>query len=183
MSESPINNGVNDRVQICGRYEFECRDAHGNLKWVDHIDNLIPTVGKNFLLDTAIAGVGYTANGPFMGLISSVSYSAIAAADTMQSHPGWTEAGSTNAPTFAARLSMNGFFNTAASGAKSSGTMSFTMTSAGTLKGVFVVIGTGAVATLMNTVGTMLSIGLFAAGDKVVANTDVVNATLTVTLT
>ena len=54
--------------------------------------NTVCTAGKNAALDAYLAGSSYTVTGPYMGLISSASYSAIAAADTMSSHAGWLEA-------------------------------------------------------------------------------------------
>src|SRR4029077_11874811 len=81
-------------------YEIECRDKDGRLKWREVIENVVCTVGKNLALDTFLAGAAYTVVGPYMGLISSVSYTAVAAGDTMASHAGWLEAGGTNAPTY-----------------------------------------------------------------------------------
>jgi hypothetical protein len=96
--------------------------------------------------------------------------------DTMASHANWTEAGSTNAPTFAARIAPS--FSAAASGVKqTSSPVSFTMTGAGTLQGAFIVLGTGAVATLMSTAGTLFSAGAFTGGSQVVSNGNVVTVT------
>lgn len=173
-----------ERVRVGGRYEFECFDADGNLKWRDHVDNLITDVGKNYLLECGLQASALTTVGPFMGLISSVSYTAIVAANTMASHSGWTEAGSTNGPGFSARLTLAGNWNAAASGAKATTAPAvFNITATGTAKGVFLVTGTGAVATLMSTAGTLFSAGLFAGGDKIVGNGDVINANFTATLT
>src|SRR5690349_14341590 len=66
----------------------------------EEFPNTVVTVGKNLALDTFLAGSAYTVTGPYMGLISSVGYSAISAADTMASHAGWAEAGNANAPTY-----------------------------------------------------------------------------------
>lgn len=151
------------------------------LVWEEPIENVVCTVGKNLALDTILAGSGYTVVGPYMGLISSVSYSAVAAADTMASHAGWTEAGSTNAPTFAARGTPA--WSAASAGTKqTSSAVSFTMTGGGTLKGCFLVFGSGAVTTLMSTAGTLLSAGLFSGGDQVVSNGNVVTVTYSLSL-
>ena len=172
--------GADDRLNLKGIYHVECRDKDGNLKWEDVIHNLVTTVGKNHMFDNYLAGSAYTVTGPFMGLISSVSYSAIAAGDTMASHAGWTEAGITNAPTY------SGGRKTAAWAAASGGSkalsaaLSFTMTGAGTVKGCFIVLGSGAVSTVDNTSGTLFSAGLFSGGDKIVANTDVINVSYSV---
>jgi hypothetical protein len=83
--------GIAEQAEAHGRYEVECIGADGKLKWRDTIDNVVCTVGKNLMLDTAFAGAAYTVTGPYMGLISSTSYSAVAAGDTMASHAGWLE--------------------------------------------------------------------------------------------
>lgn len=172
--------GAQENAIAEGFYSVECRDKDGNLKWTDTIKNVVCNEGKNFALDQILGGTAFVA--AYMGLISSVSYVSVpVVGDTMASHATWTEAGSTNAPTFAARGTPA--FSAAASGSKTtSSATSFTMTGAGTLKGCFIVIGTGAVTTLMSTAGKLWSAGLFSGGDKVVANTDVVNVTYTASL-
>lgn len=159
-----------------GRYHFTCIDKEGNIRWEDDVENTVVTVGKNDLLDTFLQTAAHTQVGPFMGLISSVSFSAISAADTMASHAGWTEAGSTNAPTFSARITTNGGWAAASAGSKALTTaLSFAMTSSGTLEGAFLVAETGAVVTLMNTSGVLFSAGLFTGGTRAVLNGDTVN--------
>ena len=133
------------------------------------------------MLQTTLTGSAYTVVGPYMGLISSVSFSAVAAADTMLSHAGWTEAGSTNAPTFTSRLAPS--FGTATSGAISlTIATSFTMTGAGTLEGAFITYGTGAVSTLMSTAGTLLSAGVFTGGAQPVNSGNVVQVSYSLSL-
>src|SRR5512141_2921554 len=80
-----------------GRYTVECRDANGNLKWDDTIDNLVVNVGKNLALDTLFGGSAYTVTGPFMGLSRGATSTAT---DTMVTKTGWTELGGANAPTY-----------------------------------------------------------------------------------
>jgi hypothetical protein len=175
--------GLGEEAHAEGVYTFKCFEYEGGpLLWEDKIENVVCTLGKNLMLQTALTGSAYTVVGPYMGLISSVSYvSAPVAADTMASHTGWTEAGSTNAPTFAARIAPA--FGTAAAGAIALSTpTSFTMTGAGTLKGAFITYGTGAVATLMSTDGTLLSAGLFTAGDQPVNNANVVQVSYSLSL-
>lgn len=110
-----------------------------------------------------------------------VTISGTRVADTMSSHVNWTEAGSTNAPTFAARGTVA--WSAAAAGVKqTSSPVSFTMTGAGTLTGAFIILGTGAVSTLMNTAGTLFSAGAFSGGSKIVAANDIVNVSYSCTI-
>ena len=175
--------GLGEEAHAKGVYTFKCFEYEGGpLLWEDKIDNVVCTLGKNLMLQAALTGSGYTVVGPYMGLISSVSYTTgPAAADTMASHGGWTEAGSTNAPTFAARGTPA--FGTATAGAISLSTpTSFTMTGAGTLKGAFITYGTGAVSTLMSTAGTLLSAGTFTGGDQPVIAANVVQVSYSLSL-
>lgn len=174
--------GMHEEAHARGRYEVECIGPDGEIKWRDTIENLVTTVGKNLALDTFLAGAAYTVTGPFLGLISSASYTAIAAADTMASHAGWLEAGGANAPTYTGTRK-TAAWSAAAGGAKSlSAALSFAITGTGTVKGSFVVFGTGAVNTVGDTNGVLYSAGLFTAGDKLVGNGDVLNVTYTASL-
>jgi hypothetical protein len=111
-----------------------------------------------------------------MGLISSISYSSVVAADTMASHAGWNEAGTTvNLPTYTGTRKTAAWAAAAAGSKALSAALSFAITSTGTVKGAFMVYGTGAVNTIGDTNGTLLSAGLFSGGDKVVANGDTLN--------
>ena len=172
-----LASGMGELSHAEGVYTAKCYEYEdGPLLWEDTFDNVVCTLGKNQILQAALAGSAYSVAGPYMGLISSISWSATAAADTMASHAGWTEAGSTNAPTFAARVACP--FGTAAAGSIApTSSISFTMTGAGTLKGAFIVFGTGAVSTLMSTAGTLLSAGVFTGGDQPVNIGNVVQVT------
>ena len=174
--------GMGESAQAEGVYTFKCFEYEGGpLLWEDTIENVVCTLGKNLMLQTALTGSAYTVTGPYMGLISSVGYTAVAASDTMASHTGWNEAGSTNAPTFAARVAPA--FGTASAGAISTSTpTSFTMTGAGTLVGAFITYGTGAVTTLMSTAGTLLSAGAFTGGNQPVNSGNVVQVTYSLSL-
>ena len=163
-----------ENLHAKGLYEVECFDGNGKLKWSDHINNTVTNIGANQLLNSAF-GSGPVA-GPFLGLISSVGYTGVpAVTDTMSSHPTWNEAGNgSNFP----------LWSTPASNARASVTFAaasnriialpskaqfIIATTGGTVKGAFLVFGTGAVATNNDTNGSLYSAGLFAAGDKVVS--------------
>jgi len=175
-------SGIGELAEAHGRYEVECIGADGKLKWRDTIENVVATVGKNLALDTFLAGAAYTVTGPYMGLISSTSYTAVAAGDTMASHAGWLEAGGTNAPTYTGNRK-TAAWSTATAGAKAlSAALSFAITSTGTVKGAFLCYGSGALNTKDNTAGTLWSAGTFSTGDKAVVNGDTLNVNFSTSL-
>ena len=164
-----FGGSVVDEAMITGRYALECRDAQGNLKWTDTVENLVTTVGKNDLLDKYLAGSGYTATW-YLGLISSTGYSAVAAGDTAASHAGWTEDVSysnANRPTPS--------FSAASAGSKATSATTFNISGTATIKGCFLISN----STKSGTTGILFSAGLFSGGDKGVANGDTLNVTYT----
>lgn len=170
-----MNGRLVDTVHAKGMYTAICFGPDGQVKWADEFPNLVTTVGKNLQLDSSLAGSAYTVTGPFMGLISSVSYTAISASDTMTSHAGWLEAGATNAPTYTAPRKTC-VWSAASGGSKAlSAALAFAITGSGTIKGAFLTTGTGAVSTIDNTAGTLFSAGLFTGGDRAVSASDTVN--------
>lgn len=170
--------GNTEQAQAEGRYHVECRDASGALKWEAPIDNLVTTQGKNYALDAFLAGSNFTAS-PFIGLISSTSYSAVAAADTAASHAGWLEAGGANTPAYSQATRPAAVFSTASAGSKAtSSAVVFSITSTGTVKGCF--LSTSSAKD--GTAGVLYSAGLFSAGDKAVSNGDTLSVTYTASL-
>ena len=172
-----------EQAEAHGRYYITCL-RNGSVLWVDTIDNLVVDGGKNYALDTYLTGSAYTVTGPFIGLISSVSYTTgPASTDTMASHPGWFEVSATTYfPTVAARLTPG--WSAAAAGSKSfSSPVSFTIiTNGGTLKGCFLVFGAGATSSLGSTTGVLYSAGTFSGGDKPVSPNDVIQISFTAAL-
>lgn len=130
--------------------------------------NLVPDVAARHAEDNWLAGSGYSVVGPYMFLVSAVSWTGVSNSDTMASHGGWTEAGATNAPTYTGtRKTMA--WSAASSRTKSlSAALNFSFTGAGTVKGCGMALGAGAVNTIDNTSGTLGSVGQFTGGDKVI---------------
>jgi hypothetical protein len=175
-------SSLNERAEARGRYEIECIGADGELKWRDVIDNIVMTVGKNSALDAFLSGASYTVVGPYLGLISSVSYMSISAGDTMTSHSGWLEAGGANAPVYSSTR-RTAVWAAATGGSKQlTAPLSFPITGSGIVKGVFLVYGPGAVNTVDDTNGVLWSAGTFGSGDKPVIATDTLNVNYSVSL-
>ncbi len=158
-----------------GTYEFVCVGADGVERWRETIHNVVATVGKNLAFNTFLAGSSYTVTGPYMGLISGTSYSAVSASDTMTSHSGWLEAGNANAPQYSGSRPTC-VWSAASGGAISlSAALNFAFTASGTVEGAFVTFGSGASPTIDNTGGTLWSAGVFTTGARSVLNGDQIN--------
>jgi hypothetical protein len=100
----------------------------------------------------------------------------------MASHAGWLEAGGANAPTYTGNRK-TAAWSAASGGSKAlSAVLSFAITGSGTVKGCFLVFGTGAVSTKDDTNGVLYSAGLFSGGDKTVAIGDTLNVSYTASL-
>jgi hypothetical protein len=167
--------GQTEMVGLEGVYKVECRDAAGNLKWLDFIENLTTNVGRKSLLDSYFANTGGGAI--VMGLKGTGT---AAYADTQASHAGWLEVGAANAPTYSGSRKTPTF--SAATTANpsvltTSAAVVFAMTSSGTVAGAF--INVGGSATIDNTTGILFSAGDFTAGSKTVTSGDTINVSYT----
>jgi len=172
---------VDDAVKIHGWFTAVCRDKDGNELWHEEFPNTVVTVGVNAMLDAALAGSAYTVTGPFMGLISATPTTANA--DTMASHAGWTEVGLANAPTYSVGRKTCAWSAASARAKALSAGLVFTFTGSGTVGGAFIVYGSGAVATIDNTSGTLFSAGAFTGGNQAVVSTNTITVSYTVTVT
>lgn len=171
-----------ERLELTGWFDAICYAPDGSIKWTARAPNLVVTVGKNLALDSYLAGSSYTVTGPFMGLVSSTSFTAYAAGDTMASHAGWLEAGNANAPTYSGTRKTVAWSSASAGSKTTSSALAFNITGTGTVKGCFLVYGSAAVNTIDSTLGTLYSAGNFTGGDKVVANLDTLSVTYTASL-
>jgi hypothetical protein len=166
---------VAERCDARGGFRVVCKDKHGRIKWAEEFPNVVTTVGKNEVLDEALAGSGYTAAW-YMGLIDDTGYTTgPVAGDTMASHGGWAENQNydeTNRVTTA--------WSSAASGSKSlSAALDFSMnTNSDAVKGVFLCDN----STKGGTTGVLLSAGLFTGGDKSVDSGDTLSCSYSLAL-
>jgi hypothetical protein len=172
---------LSDPVKVLGNYRYEFTDAGGNILRVEESKNVVCTLGKNAMLNSFFAGSAYTA-AVYMGLISTASWSAVVAADSMSSHAGWLEGGATNVPHYTAPRPTAVFAAASGGSIALSGACSFVFTGSGTVEGAFVVGGAGATSTIDNTSGILISENTIAAPQPVIS-TNTLNVSASWTLT
>lgn len=160
------------RFKPKGRFRVEHTDASGKLKGIYEFNNDIVNVGKNDILGVYFSGSTQTASASWaIGLISNSGYSALAASDTMSSHPGWTEFTSYSQATRVAW----GPGSPSSQSVTNSTPATFDINGSGTVKGIFVVNQN----TKSGTTGTLWATALFSA-DVPVTNGDQLKVTYTV---
>jgi hypothetical protein len=169
------NTMPEDTMSIHGSYHAVCYSADGFIKWEDGIDNLVTTVGKNLTLDTIL---GNSAAGAVVMGLKGTGTAVVA--DTQASHASWLEVGGTNAPAYSGNRPTPSFSSAAAGSKTTSSSVSFSMTSTGTVAGCFINIGGS--ATKDATTGTLFSAGDFSSSKSVV-NGDTIAVSYTATLT
>lgn len=168
------NSAAVEKADAHGHYVVECRDAHGNLRWSEEIENLVTTAGKNDALDKYLAGSSYTAAW-YLGLIGSASYTTgPAVGDTAASHAGWAEDQNYTQGTRPAAA-----WASASAGSKAlSSPASFSMNANTTIKGCFLIANSAK----GGTTGILYSAGLFSGGDKPVQSGDTLSVSYTASL-
>lgn len=124
--------------------------------------NGITTAGINNLFNVYF-GATSKAAAWYMGLIASSGYSALAAADTMSSHAGWTEETSNYS-----QATRPQWTPASASGGSvsNSSSVDFTITGSVTVKGIFLADN----STKSGTTGTLWATALFTSGDQALVN-------------
>ena len=152
-------------------YSVECFDKDGNLKWREAFDNLVVAAGRNKYLDATLK-TGLAVPAWYVGLVTGPGGSnTYAAADTMGSHAGWAENTSyseANRPAFTPGTISAGSVDNSAAKA------SFTINGSVTIAGSFMADN--------NTKGTLLGVGNFTGGDRSAVATDVINVTVTASI-
>lgn len=154
------------------RYVVECRDADGELRWREELDNLIPDAGANDLLGKYLTGAGYTAAW-YVGLIDQAGFTGIGNGDTAASHPGWSEAtyySQANRPTLTLGAASARSISNSASQAV------YSISASGSINGAFVV----STNTKAGTTGVIYGEASFGSPRSVLSG-DTVNVTMTLT--
>lgn len=176
--------GIFEHIKVGGSYLVECFGPDGKLKWVDTIDNLVTTEGKNHLLDSTLDAASQITTW-YIGLISLISYggTGVAVGDTAAQINGtndWKEAATATAPDYDEATRVAATFGTVSAGSlATSAASSFAINETGTAKGCFLV----SLNTKDGTTGTLYSAGLFTGGDKAVGAGDTLNVSYTATIT
>lgn len=169
---SKLRNPENSKFKPKGKFIVEHTDKDGNIKGKYEFNNDIVNVGKNDILGVYFSGATQTASANWViGLISNSGYSALAAADTMASHAGWTE--------FTGYSQSNrvawGPGSASSQSVTNSTPATFDINASGTVKGIFVTNNN----TKGGTSGTLWATALFSA-DVPVTNGDQLKVTYTV---
>lgn len=162
---------AHQKMGLKGRWQLEhVRD--GKVLSTQDFPNDITNQGKNSLFEVYFHdGTQIASSSWFIGLISSASYSALAAVDTMSSHAGWTEA---TGYTQSTRVAW-GPGAAASQSITNASPATFDMNATATVKGIFVVSN----STKGGTTGTLWSTALFSA-DVPVTSGDQLRVTYTV---
>jgi hypothetical protein len=174
VSASGLILPVGEKAMIRNVWTAECRDADGNLIWQDGFENLMPTVGKNNMLDNHWSASAFTAAW-FVGLVDGGSAPSYVIGDTMASHAGWTESTVYSNATRVAPA-----WSAASGGSKAfSAGVVFNINATGTIAGLFLASN----STKGGTTGTLASEGNFSGGNQPVVNTNTLTVNFTSTLT
>lgn len=171
--------GAQDTFKLKGKYEIEhwgAPDKDGNRKLLRkfEVPNGVTDVGKDHVLDVVFHNSPAPSATWYLSFIDNAGFTALADADTMASHAGWTEFTTYSEGTRVA------WPEDAASGQAMTNTTSadFNISGSGTLYGVFLVDQN----TKGGTTGTLFGTAAFASTIPVNAS-DLIKVTYTVSIT
>lgn len=82
---------VREKLNVGGMFYVECVRPDGSLAWTDYAKNGCTNTALDDLLNKYFRN-GTTASTWYLGLIDNAGFTALAAADTIASHSGWSEA-------------------------------------------------------------------------------------------
>jgi hypothetical protein len=152
------------------RYQFECRDGAGNLRWAEDVFNLTTTAGATDVLTQYFKGAAYTA-AFYVGLKGTGT---AATGDTMASHAGWAEVAAYSNSTRPALT-----LGTASAGSvdNSASKAVFNINGSATVDGAFVTTNN----TISGTTGTLFGAATFSGGSRAVLSGDTLSVTVTLT--
>ena len=164
-------------------YQVECYGPDGLLKWSDSFHNLVTTAGLNKYLDATLK-TGVTSPLWYVGLVTGPAATSnpgspgnpnvYALADTIGIHGGWAEN-----VTYSnlARPQWNPGSIAAGSVDNSASKAIFNINGTATIAGCFMADN----STKSGSIGTLLGVGNFTGGDRLVQSGDTLNVTVTAT--
>ena len=160
-------------TNVVGRFDVECYDEDGKLAWSATVPNGVTNTALNDVLNVYLRNGTPKANW-YMGLIDNSGFTALAAADTISSHAGWSEATGYSAstrPAWApAAASSQAVVN--------SSTVDFAMSGTATIRGLFIVSDN----TKGGTSGLLYSTAAFTEGNQAVLNGYTLKVTYTASM-
>lgn len=164
--------GPEGNLGVGGRFKIQCFDKDGNLKWEDTAKNGVVNGALDSVLDVYLRNQTQIASW-YLGLISNSGFTELAAADTLASHGGWTEAASGGVAYSGNRPQWSP--SAASSQSITNGTsVDFSITATVTIRGVFLCsVNTG-------TSGTLFATALFSGGNQSLESGDTLKVTYTV---
>ncbi len=163
--------GIIEEKRLSVHYHVECFGKDGKLKWEDRFHNLVVDEGLDDSLDKHLKGSGYTA-AFYVGLTDGTPTPA--AGDDMTTHAGWAEAVPYSEATREV-LTLGSVSGQSVDNSASKA--SFSINAGDTVGGAFVSTDN----TKSGTSGILYGIGAFTGGDRIVANNDTLNVTVTLT--
>jgi hypothetical protein len=164
--------GLNGGATVRGDWTITCRDADGNVKWIEEWENIVVNVGLDYLLDTGLSAGAQTTSW-FVGLTDGTP--TVAPGDTMASHVGWAEVVAYSEATREAWVDGG---VSAQSVDNSGAPAQFTINAgATTVGGAFLT----SVSTKGGVTGILYAAGAFTGGDKVLGVSDTIDVTATFT--
>ncbi len=177
VRQSFINAGFTEEALRDGmaaprmRFEVECFDSDGNLRWREDVYNLVTTAGKTAILDTYLKGSAYTA--AWYLLLKGAG--TISVSDTLASHGGWTELGASvysgNRPAIT--------WGTTSAGSNTSTAVSISVNGSGAFP--ITVAGAGCCTVNTGTAGTLYNAADFSSSRSVNSG-DTLNVTVTLSV-
>jgi hypothetical protein len=158
-----------------GRFDVECFDKDGNLKWKDYIENIVTNEGLNHILDILFVSATAQVDPWYVGLIDATPSPAAGdtAAGIDTSAQVWGEVQTYDE---AVRQTYTDV-RTAQSVDNSASKAVFTISGSVTVGGAFMISD----STKGGTSGTLLCAGAFTGGNRAVVDNDTLNVTYTFT--
>jgi hypothetical protein len=167
---------MQEQIKVKGHYDVICVGSDGATKWVDAIENLVVTVGKNDLLTQYFKGTSWTAAW-YMGLVEQIGsfVPQYSTGDTLASHGNGTSTGWAESTAYSGTNRITVGWGTASAGSLSSTSTTFSINGTATIAGALMC----QTQTRATTTGVLYSAGSFTGGNRSVVSGDSLLVTFT----